>query len=81
MSLDPITNHKTNMKLSARNVLPGKVLSIKKGPVSSLVVIEIAPGVKLTSSVTSSAVSDLKLKKGSLAYAVIKSSSVMLGVD
>jgi len=69
------------MKLSARNILPGKVLSIKKGPVSSLVVIEIAPGVKITSSVTANAVTDLKLKKGSLAYAVIKSSSVMLGVD
>ncbi|MFA6961987.1 MAG: TOBE domain-containing protein [Opitutaceae bacterium] len=69
------------MKLSARNVIPGKVISIKKGPVSSLIVIEIAPGVNLTSSVTSSAVTDLKLKKGSTAYAVIKSSSVMLGVD
>ena len=69
------------MKLSARNVIPGKVLSIKKGPVGSLVVIEITPGVKLTSSVTSDAVSDLKLRKGSLAYAVIKSASVMLGVD
>lgn len=69
------------MKISARNVIPGKVLSVKKGPVSSLVVIEIAPGVKLTSSVTSTALADLKIKKGSAAYAVIKSSSVMLGVD
>ncbi len=69
------------MKLSARNVIPGKVVSVKKGPVSSLVVIEIAPGVKLTSSVTTSAITDLKLRKGSTAYAVIKSSSVMLGVD
>lgn len=69
------------MKLSARNVIPGKVVSIKKGPVSSLVVIEIAPGVKLTSSVTANAATELKLKKGSKAYAVIKSSSVMLGVD
>lgn len=69
------------MKLSARNVLPGKIISVKKGPVSSLVVIEIAPGVKITSSVTANAVADLKLRKGSTAYAVIKSSSVMLGVD
>ena len=69
------------MKLSARNVLPGKIVLVKKGPVSSLVVIEIAPGVKITSSVTANAVTDLKLKKGATAYAVIKSSSVMLGVD
>lgn len=69
------------MKLSARNVLPGKVLSIKKGPISSLVVIEIAPGVKLTSVVTADAATELKLKKGSTAYAVIKSSSILLAVD
>lgn len=69
------------MKISARNVIPGKVVSLKKGPVSSLVVIEIAPGLRLTSSVTSTAIAELKLKKGSAAYAVIKSSSVMLGID
>jgi molybdopterin-binding protein len=69
------------MKLSARNVLPGKVVSVKKGPISSLVVLEIAPGVKLTSVVTANAVSELKLKKGATAYAVIKSSSIILGID
>ena len=69
------------MKLSARNVLPGKVVSVKKGPISSLVVLEIAPGVKLTSVVTANAAAELKLKKGSTAYAVIKSSSIMLGID
>ena len=69
------------MKLSARNVLPGKVLSVKKGPISSLVVIEIAPGVKLTSVVTANAATELKLKKGAHASAVIKSSSIMLGID
>ena len=69
------------MKLSARNVLPGKVVSVKKGPISSLVVLEIAPGVKLTSVVTANAATELKLKKGAKAYAVIKSSSIMLGID
>ncbi|RRJ96989.1 transporter [Opitutaceae bacterium TAV4] len=69
------------MKLSARNILPGKVVSIKKGPISSLVVIEIAPGVQLTASVTADAVADLKLKKGSPASAIIKASSVMIGAD
>jgi len=69
------------MKLSARNVLPGKVISVKKGPISSLVVLEIAPGVKLTSVVTANATAELKLKKGATAYAVIKSSSIILGID
>ena len=52
------------MKLSARNVLPGKIVSIKKGPISSLVVIEVAPGVKLTSTITADAAKELKLAKG-----------------
>ena len=69
------------MKLSARNVLPGKIVSIKKGPISSLVVIEIAPGVKLTASITSEAVKELKLAKGKSASAVIKSSSILIGVE
>ncbi|MDR2862464.1 MAG: TOBE domain-containing protein [Puniceicoccales bacterium] len=69
------------MKLSARNVFPGKIVSVKKGPISSLVVIEIAPGVQLTSTITAEAVSELKLKKGSPAYAIIKAPNVILGVD
>lgn len=69
------------MKLSARNVLPGKIVSVKKGPVSSLVVIEIAPGIQLTSTVTADAVSELKLKKGAAAYAIIKAPNIILGVD
>jgi molybdopterin-binding protein len=69
------------MKISARNVLKGKVVSIKAGPVSTLVVIEVAKGVQLTSTITSSSAKELKLKKGKPAYAVIKSSSVIVGVD
>jgi len=69
------------MKLSARNIFPGKVVSVKKGLISSLVVLEIAPGVRLTSVVTANAATELKLKKGGAAYAVIKSTSIMLGVD
>ena len=69
------------MKLSARNVLPGKIVSVKKGPISSLVVIEIAPGVKLTSSITADAANELKLAKGKRAYAIIKAPSILIGID
>ena len=69
------------MKLSARNIINGKVKSIKQGPVSSLVVLEIAPGVEIVSTITSESRKTLKLKKGQLAYADIKASSVMIGVD
>jgi len=69
------------MKISARNILKGTVTTIKKGPVSSVLTIEIAPGVEITSSVTSESVTALKLKKGQTAYAIIKASSVLVGVD
>ena len=69
------------MKISARNIIPGRVKTIKKGPVSSVVALEIAPGVEIVSSITSESAGSLKLKKGQKAYAIIKASSVMVGVD
>ena len=69
------------MKISARNIIPGKVKSIKKGPISALVTLEIAPGIEIVSSITAGSASSLKLKRGQPAYAVIKSSSVMIGAD
>jgi molybdopterin-binding protein len=69
------------MKISARNILAGKITSIQKGPISALVTIEIAPKVEITASITANAVKELKLKKGGSAYAVIKASSVLVGVE
>lgn len=69
------------MKISARNVLSGKVVSIVRGPVSTEVTLEIAPGVQITSSITTNSADALKLKEGAKAYGVIKASSVMIGVD
>jgi molybdopterin-binding protein len=69
------------MKLSARNILRGKIVAIKKGPISALVTIQVAPNVEITASITSNAVEELKLKKGGSAYAVIKASSVLVGID
>jgi molybdopterin-binding protein len=69
------------VKISARNIIPGKVKSIKKGPISSIVVLQIAPGIEIASSITSDSAASLKLKKGQTAYAIIKASSVLVGVD
>ena len=69
------------MKLSARNVLKGKIKNIKRGPISSLVVLEITPKVQIVSTITAERAAALKLKKGQTASAVIKASSVMVGVD
>ncbi|PIF78289.1 molybdopterin-binding protein [Variovorax sp. 54] len=69
------------MKISARNVLSGKVIAIVRGPVTTEVTLEIAPGVQIVSTITSSSAESLKLSEGANAYAVIKASSVMVGTD
>jgi len=68
------------MKLSARNVLKGKVKRITRGAVNSEVVIEIAGWTEITSIITNASVDHLELKEGSKAFAVIKASSVMVSV-
>lgn len=67
------------MKLSARNVLPGRIISLTKGATTSHVKIELAPSLIVTSSITNEAVDDLALKVGDTVSAVIKSSDVMVG--
>jgi molybdopterin-binding protein len=69
------------MKISARNTLPGIVRKIKEGAVNAEVTIELAPSLSIVSIITLEAVRGLKLKAGDRAYAVIKASSVMVGVD
>ena len=69
------------MKISARNVLPGRIIAIVRGPVSTEVTIEIAPGVEITSTITTTSAQSLDLQEGGQAYGVIKASSVMIGVD
>ena len=68
------------MKISARNVLKGKTIKVIKGATTSHILIDVN-GETVTSSITNEAVEDLKLKEGMFAYAIIKSSDVMIGVD
>jgi molybdopterin-binding protein len=70
-----------DMKISARNILKGKVKSIVPGMVNSEVVIELPGGAEITSIITKSSAESLKLKEGSDVYAIIKASSVMIGTD
>ena len=69
------------MKISARNRLPGIIRKIELGAVNAEVTLEISPGVEMVSIVTNDAVTGLGLALGQRAYAVIKASSVMIGVD
>jgi molybdopterin-binding protein len=69
------------MKLSARNALKGTVQKIILGAVNAEVLIELPGGDQITSIVTNDAVKALGLTEGKVAYAIIKASNVMLGVD
>ncbi|MBS0454326.1 MAG: molybdopterin-binding protein [Proteobacteria bacterium] len=69
------------MKISARNVLPGKITAIVRGPVTTEVTIEVAAGVEITSTITSTSAQSLGLKEGKTVYGVIKASSVMVATD
>jgi molybdopterin-binding protein len=69
------------MKLSARNILKGKIIKIIKGAVNSEVVIELSGGDKLVSIITNASVESLRLQEGMEAYAVIKASNIMMAVD
>ena len=69
------------MKLSARNQIKGRVLSVKKGATTAHVRVEIAPGQVVMASITNEAVEDLGLKVGSAAIVVIKASDVMIAIE
>jgi molybdopterin-binding protein len=81
MDIRTVPTGTASMKLSARNIIPGKVLEVVKGATTSHVRIEIAGGQVLTSSITNEAVDELGLKVGGTAYAVIKASDVLVAVD
>ena len=69
------------MKISARNVLNGEIVGVTKGVTTSHVKIDIGGGTIVMASITNEAADDLGLAPGRKAYAVIKSSDVMVGVD
>lgn len=68
------------MRLSARNVLQGKITEITKGATTSHVKLDVN-GTIVTASITNQSVDDLKLEVGKNAYAVVKASDVLIGID
>ena len=69
------------MKISARNILQGRVVAVTKGATTAHVRLELSGGAVVTASITNEAVDELGLAVGSEASAVIKSSDVMIAVD
>jgi molybdopterin-binding protein len=69
------------MKVSARNVLPGKVKAFTPGAVDSEILVEVAPGLEVVAIITKVSAEKLKLQPGTKVYTIIKASNVMIGVD
>ncbi len=69
------------MKLSARNVLKGKVKSLQHGAVNSEVIVQLPGGMEIVSIITKTAAQSLGLKEGKEVYAVVKATNVILGID
>jgi molybdopterin-binding protein len=67
------------VKISARNVLKGRVVSVQRGATTAHVRLDIG-GTIVTASITNEAVDDLGLKEGMEAAAVVKASDVMVAI-
>lgn len=70
-----------HLPLSARNQFPGKILGVEKGAVNSIVRMSALGGCTISATISNNAVEDLALKEGENALAVIKATSVMVGID
>ena len=69
------------MKISARNILKGKIIKIITGAINSEVIVELPGGAQIVSVITNESVVSLQLKEGKQAYAVIKASNVMVAIE
>lgn len=67
------------MRISARNVIEGTVVSVKKGDINAQVKVDIGGGHVITSVITVDSTEELGLKAGEMVSVIIKASSVMLG--
>jgi molybdopterin-binding protein len=79
--LTEVTTQKKPLKVSSRNVLKGVVTKIVNGPVNSEVTLEIVHKVQLTSVITKVSSEELELAVGEEAYAVIKSTDIVIAKE
>ena len=69
------------MRISARNILKGKVKAVKTGAVNDEILVALPGGAEIVSIITKSSAESLGLSPGKEVYAIIKASNVMIGVD
>ena len=69
------------MKISARNMLKGRVKRVVHGAVNTEIEVELPGGTKVVSIITKTSAESMALKEGQDVYAVIKASNVMIATD
>ncbi len=69
------------MKLSARNKLKGKIIKVEEGLITGKVKLDLGNGNIVTAIISREAIEELDLKEDDIAYAVIKSTEIMIGKD
>ena len=69
------------MKLSARNIIKGKVKKVNHGLVNSEVIVGLPNELEIVSVITKAAVENLNLKEGKEVYAIINANDVILATD
>jgi molybdopterin-binding protein len=69
------------MKISARNVLKGRVKNVVEGAVNTEVTVLLPNDLEIVSIITRTSARNLELQEGKEVYAVIKASNVMIAVD
>lgn len=69
------------MKISARNVIKGTIKTAEIGAVNVEVLVEVAPGLEMTSIITKHSFENLGLAVGKEVYAIVKASNVMIGIE
>lgn len=72
---------KRSLKVSSRNILKGRVKQVVTGSVNSEVVLEVLAPIELTAVITTASAEELGLTQGAEAYAVIKSSDVVIAME
>jgi molybdate transport system regulatory protein len=66
------------LKISARNRLKGKVVSVEKDGITAKVKIEVSAPAVVTAVITKEALEDLNVKVGDIVEAIVKATEVMI---
>jgi molybdate transport system regulatory protein len=69
------------LRISARNQLKGTILKITPGPINAEVILTLDGGQQIAAVITNQSVTSLGLAAGKVAYAIVKASTILIGVD